>query len=85
MPPNLEDFGYFMMAIDASKFGLTGDFNREVRNLIVAFHAAPSVSGNALRLPFECSNRRRADARAGGSLEVDDVVIGKLEALISAQ
>jgi LDH2 family malate/lactate/ureidoglycolate dehydrogenase len=85
LPPNLEDFGFFIMAIDPARFRPMGDFKREVGNLITAFHTAPSISGNALRLPFERSNRRRAETRAGGFLEVDDIVVEKLEKLISAQ
>lgn len=81
LPPNLEDFGFFIMAIDPSKFRPMGDFKREVGNLITAFHTAPSLSGNALRMPFERSNRRRAETRASGHLEVDDVVLEKLHHL----
>ena len=84
LPRNLEDFGFFIMAIDPSKFRPMGDFKREVGKLITAFHTAPTLSSDALRLPFERSNRRRAETRAGGYLEVDDVVIEKLEVLISA-
>ena len=82
LPPNLEDFGFFILAIDPSKFRPMTDFKREVGNLITAFHTAPSVSANALRLPFERSNRRRAETRAAGILVVDDVVVEKLETLI---
>ncbi|KAK7894660.1 hypothetical protein LTR67_005399 [Exophiala xenobiotica] len=82
LPPNLEDFGYFIMVIDPAKFRPMGDFKREVGNLIQAFHSAPSLSGNALRMPFERSNRRRAEIKAGGVVEVDDVVVDKLEKLI---
>jgi LDH2 family malate/lactate/ureidoglycolate dehydrogenase len=82
LPPNLEDFGYFIMVIDPAKFRPMGDFKREVGNLIQAFHSAPSMSGNALRMPFERSNRRRAEIKAGGIVEVDDVVVDKLEKLI---
>ncbi|ETI28732.1 hypothetical protein G647_01183 [Cladophialophora carrionii CBS 160.54] len=85
LPPDLEDFGFFIMAIDPAKFRPMGDFKREVGNLITAFHTAPSMTGSALRLPFERSNRRRAETRAAGYLEVDDIVVEKLEKLISAQ
>ncbi|KIW35695.1 uncharacterized protein PV07_02379 [Cladophialophora immunda] len=85
LPPNLEEFGYFIMAIDPAKFRPMADFKREVGNLITAFHTTPTLPGHALRLPFERSNRRRAETRAGGYLEVDDVVIERLEALISPQ
>jgi delta1-piperideine-2-carboxylate reductase len=83
LPPNLEDFGFFIMAIDPSRFRPMGDFKREVGNLITAFHEAPSVSGAALRMPFERSNRRREETRKEGTLEIDDVVVEKLKALIS--
>ncbi len=81
LPPNLEDFGFFIMAIDPSKFRPMGDFKRAVGNLITAFHTAPSITGAALRLPFERSNRRRAETRAGGYLEVDEIVVQKLSSM----
>lgn len=82
LPQDLQDFGYFIMAIDPSKFRPMGDFKREVGKLIEAFHTAPSLSGAALRMPFERSNRRRAEIKAGGVLDVDDVVVERLEKLI---
>ncbi|KAI1612669.1 Malate/L-lactate dehydrogenase [Exophiala viscosa] len=84
MPPDLADFGYFVMVIDPSRFRQIEDFKREVGNLITAFHDAPTLSGDTLRMPFERSNRVRAEARAGGQLEVDDIVIQRLEELIAA-
>jgi LDH2 family malate/lactate/ureidoglycolate dehydrogenase len=84
MPPNIEDFGYFIMVIDPSRFGRqVDDFKREVGKLVTAFHSAPTFSGDALRMPFERSNRLRATIRAGGTLEVDDLVVRRLEELIT--
>lgn len=82
LPPNLEDFGYFIMVIDPARFRPMGDFKAEVGKLIEAFHTAPTMSGTALRMPFERSNRRRAEVKASGYLEVDQVVIERLETLI---
>ncbi|KIW10290.1 hypothetical protein PV08_11252 [Exophiala spinifera] len=85
LPPDLQDFGYFIMVIDPARFRPMGDFKREVGKLIEAFHSAPSISGAALRMPFERSNRRRAEVKAGGVLEVDDVVVERLEKLIQGE
>lgn len=84
LPPNLTDFGYFIMVIDPSRFRDVHDFKREVGNLVTAFHEAPTLTGNALRMPFERSNRLRAETRASGQLEVDDIVVQRLEELIAA-
>jgi LDH2 family malate/lactate/ureidoglycolate dehydrogenase len=85
LPPNLEDFGFFIMMIDPAKFRPLGDFKREVGNLVSAFHSSPTKSGqDALRLPFERSNKRRAEVRESGFLEVDDIVITRLKELVSS-
>jgi LDH2 family malate/lactate/ureidoglycolate dehydrogenase len=70
------------MAIDPAKFRPMGDFKREVGNLVNAFHSAPTLKGDALRMPFERSNKRRAETRASGSFEVDDIVVDRLEKLV---
>jgi LDH2 family malate/lactate/ureidoglycolate dehydrogenase len=84
LPPSLEDFGYFVMMIDPAKFRPLGDFKREVGNLVTAFHTAPTMPGrDALRMPFERSNKRRAEVRESGQLEVDDIVVQRLKELVS--
>ncbi|OQU95878.1 hypothetical protein CLAIMM_02042 [Cladophialophora immunda] len=83
LPPDLAEFGFFIMAIDPSRFRQMDDFKREVGNLVTAFHSAPSFSGDALRMPFERSNRLRAETRAKGSVEVDAIVVQRLEELIA--
>ncbi|KAL2419665.1 L-sulfolactate dehydrogenase [Exophiala dermatitidis] len=83
LPPNLEDFGFFIVAIDPAKFRPVSDFKSEVGKLVDAFHSAPTMAGkDALRLPFERSNKRRSQIRAAGYLDVDDVVVERLESLV---
>jgi delta1-piperideine-2-carboxylate reductase len=83
LPPNLEDFGFFIIAIDPAKFRDLVDFKNEAGKLINAFHDAPSLSGEKLRMPFERSSKRRAETRNSGWVDVDDIVVEKLQALIS--
>ncbi|KEF55923.1 uncharacterized protein A1O9_07503 [Exophiala aquamarina CBS 119918] len=83
LPPNLEDFGYFIIAVDPARFRPIDEFKREVGTLVDAFHAAPASGGlGSLRLPFERSNRVRDQTRADGGFEVDEVVLEKLKALV---
>lgn len=86
LPPNLQDFGYFIIAVDPAKFRPIQEFKSEVGNLIEAFHSTQSASGlGSLRLPFERSNRVRDQTRADGGFEVDEVVVTKLKALIEGK
>lgn len=86
LPPNLQDFGYFVIAVDPSRFRPIGEFKREVGALIDAFHATPAAGGlGSLRLPFERSNHVRDQARADGGFEVDEVVVEKLRALVDGR
>lgn len=83
LPPNLEDFGFFIIAVDPSRFRPIGDFKREVGVLLDTFHSAPSLSGlGGLRVPFERSNRLRDETKAKGAFDVDEVVVEKLRSLI---
>lgn len=86
LPPNLQDFGYFIIAVDPARFRPIEEFKSEVGNLIEAFHSTQTSSGlGSLRLPFERSNRVRDQTRADGTLEVDEVVVTKLKALIDGE
>jgi len=86
LPPNLEDFGYFVIAVDPGRFRPIEEFKCEVGNLVDAFHRTPAAGGlGMLRLPFERSNRVRDEARKEGTFEVDKVVVQKLKALVEGR
>lgn len=86
LPPNLEDFGYFVIVVDPARFRPIDEFKSQVGVLIDAFHGTQASGGlGALRLPFERSNRVREQTRAEGSLDVDEVVVAKLKALVAGE
>lgn len=86
LPPNLAEFGFFVIAVDPARFRPIDEFKAQVAVLVDAFHATESAGGlGPLRLPFERSNRVRDQTREEGSLDVDDVVLEKLRALVSGQ
>lgn len=82
LPPDMEDFGFFIMAVDPAKFRPVDDFKKEVDEFTKRMHECPPLSGaNQLRMPFERSNRKREATRASGVIEVEPEVVEKLRAL----
>lgn len=84
LPPNLENFGFLVMVINPAMFTPLEEFKSEVDKMIDAWHAAPSLSGSPMRVPFERSNKLRSENRANGYIEVEAGVIEKLRTLISS-
>jgi delta1-piperideine-2-carboxylate reductase len=84
LPPNLENFGFLIMVINPAMFTEMSEFKQEVDKMIDAWHAAPSLTGSPMRVPFERSNKIREDNRKGGHIEVEAGVIERLKTLISA-
>ena len=83
LPPNLEDFGFLIMVINPAMFRPVDEFKEEVEKMKDAWHAAPSNTGAPMRVPFERSDKIRAERRASRVIEVDPGVVEKLKALIS--
>ncbi|KAK5173834.1 uncharacterized protein LTR77_002515 [Saxophila tyrrhenica] len=84
LPPNLENFGFFIMMVNPAMFQPLEEFTSEVDKIIDAWHAAPSTSGSPMRVPFERSNKMREEQRATGYVNVESGVIEKLRALVGS-
>ncbi|MCJ1299331.1 hypothetical protein MMC08_002123 [Hypocenomyce scalaris] len=84
LPANLEDFGFLIMVVNPAMFRPMDEFKQEVAKMVDAMHAAPSVTGSPLRVPFERSDKMRAERRASGYIEVKAGVVERLQALISS-
>ncbi|KAK3055712.1 hypothetical protein LTR09_003633 [Extremus antarcticus] len=66
LPPSLENFGFLVMMINPAMFSPLEEFKSEVDKMIDAWHNAPSTSGSPMRVPFERSNKLRAEKKASG-------------------
>lgn len=84
LPPDLENFGFLVMMINPAMFSPLEEFKSDVDKMIDAWHNAPSTSGSPMRVPFERSNRLRAERRASGYIEVESGVIERLRTLVSS-
>lgn len=85
LPPNLEDFGYLVMLINPAMFRPLHDYKREIDEYASKMRDSPQLPGRpALRMPFERSNATRTWTREAGEIEVQDVVVEKLKALIAS-
>lgn len=84
LPPDLIDFGFLIMVINPAMFRPLSEFKNEVEKMKDAWHAAPSVTDSPMRLPFERSNKMRAEGRASGYIEVLPGVIERLKVLASS-
>lgn len=84
LPPNLEDFGFLVMLINPAMFRPLEEYKKEVDEYALKMTESPALPGRPpLRMPFERSNKTRDGNRNSGYLEVEDIVVQKLNALIS--
>ena len=84
-PPNLEDFGFLVMLINPAMFRPLDEYKKEIDEYASKMRESPPLPGKpALRMPFERSNATRVRNREAGEIEVEDVVVDKLEALIAS-
>ena len=84
LPKNLEDFGFLIMVVNPAMFRPMEEFTAEVEKMKEAWHAAPSLTGSPMRVPFERSDKMRAEMRASGYIEVEPGVVERLKSLISS-
>ena len=83
-PPNLEQFGFTIIAIDPSKFRPLEDYKREVDTYCQTVRDSPVVAGGPpLRLPFERSYKVRQEVMQSGEMEIDETVYKLLTELVS--
>ena len=84
LPKALEDFGFLIMVVNPAMFRPYDEYLDEVEKMKEAWHAAPSLTGNPMRVPFERSDKMRAEVRASGHIEVEPGVVEKLKALLKS-
>jgi delta1-piperideine-2-carboxylate reductase len=83
LPPQLAEFGMFVLALQPDLFGPAEDFERRVREYTDAIRTTrPADAGVAVRMPFERSAAVRAERRAAGGVDVEPAVLEALDALI---
>ena len=83
LPPSLENFGFLIMVVNPAMFRPMEEFKEEVDKMKEAYHAAPSLTGAPMRVPFERSDKVRAENRSRGAIEVYAEVVERLKALRS--
>lgn len=80
LPPEMKDFGFLIITLNPAMFRPMEEFKREVDSFVEACHQAPvHPDKSSVRLPFERSNRQRAEARDSGHIEVEAEVVEKLK------
>ena len=84
LPKDLEDFGFLVMVVNPAMFRPIDEFKDEVEKMKDAWHAAPSISGSPMRVPFERSDKIRAERRESGYVEVEPGVVERLKALVDS-
>lgn len=84
LPSNLEDFGYLIIVMNPAMFRPIEEFKQEVDKYAEAWRAAPSLSDSPMRVPFERSDKIRAERRASGFVEVEQGVIDRLKTLTAS-
>jgi delta1-piperideine-2-carboxylate reductase len=79
LPPELAEFGMFVLAVRPDLFGEPADFERRVQEYADAVRATrPADPDVAVRMPFERSAAVRAERRAAGGVDVEPAVLEAL-------
>ncbi|KAF2158674.1 hypothetical protein M409DRAFT_30837 [Zasmidium cellare ATCC 36951] len=80
LPPEMTDFGFFIVAIDPKMFRPVDEYKEQVETMKRAVSEAPSAAGSkgSVRMPFQRSHRQREERRAEGVVEVDSEVLVRL-------
>jgi delta1-piperideine-2-carboxylate reductase len=82
MPPQLQDFGLFVLALRPDLFGPAEDFERRVGEYSDAVRATRRADPEvAVRMPFDRSAAVREERRATGGVDVETTVLEALRAL----
>ncbi|MCS5723908.1 Ldh family oxidoreductase [Herbiconiux sp. CPCC 203407] len=85
LPGELRDFGFFVLAVRPDLFVDPETYRRSVSEYAELIRSTrPLDPAQPVRVPFERSAAVRAERRARGWIEVDDVVLAALEELIGA-
>ena len=82
MPPELEDFGYLIIAVNPAAFRPIEEFKREIDSYAKTMReSTPRPGQPPLRMPFERSNEQRKKNVASGDIDVPQEVVDRLKAL----
>jgi len=82
VPPELEDFGFLVLAVSPALFGTGEEFRAHVTEYAEAVRAArPVEGGQGARMPFDRSRAERRRRLAEGTIEVAEQVHAALVGL----
>jgi len=82
VPPELEDFGFLVLAVSPALFGTGEEFRAHVTEYAEAVRAArPVEGGQGARMPFDRSRAERRRRLAEGAIEVAEQVHAALVGL----
>jgi delta1-piperideine-2-carboxylate reductase len=83
-PPNLQDFGFFIIAVDPGLFRPVEEFKAEIDAFSEAMRQSPPRPGKQgpLRMPYERSSNLRARTVEAGEFEVDERVVHMLRDIV---
>jgi len=82
VPPELEDFGFLVLAVSPALFGTEEEFRAHVTEYAEAVRAArPVEGGQGARMPFDRSRAERRRRLAEGAIEVAEQVHAALVGL----
>jgi LDH2 family malate/lactate/ureidoglycolate dehydrogenase len=85
IPPELEDFGFLVLAISPSLFGSEEEFRSQVAQYADAVRAArPVEGGEGARMPFDRSRAERRRRLAEGAIDVAEQVHATLARLAAS-
>jgi LDH2 family malate/lactate/ureidoglycolate dehydrogenase len=75
IPPEMEQFGFLIVAVDPRAVTDAGEFKADVAAYAEAVRAArPAPGGPAVRMPFDRSRAERARRLAGDAIDIPDAV-----------
>lgn len=79
-PPELEDFGFLIIALRPDLMGPEADFRANVSAYAEAVRGTrPVEGGGPVRMPFDRSRALREERRRGDVIDVPDVLVAQLE------
>ena len=85
VPPELEDFGFLVLAVSPALFGTGEEFRAHVTEYAEAVRAArPVEGGQGARMPFDRSRAERRRRLAEGTIEVAEQVHAALVGLAAS-
>ncbi len=85
IPPELENFGFLVLAVSPSLFGADAEFRSQVTQYAQAVRAArPAEGATGARMPFDRSLAERRRRRAEGTIDLADPIHAALVRLAAS-